>query len=373
MKKKIAILHFYPIEYYPPVLNLLNYFSDSNALNDLEISVFTCANDKGREPYCNNFIRIYRYELANKEDNSLVKAYKYLRLILGSLGKVVALGIETIVYFETISSLPVSIYKIFFRRNCNVFIHYHEYASKSWYDKYMKLVKYSHYLETRFLYNEAVWISQTNDDRKSLFQKDYPNIDRSKMHIMPNFPPIVWLNYLKPLEERKKNRIVYVGSLAFESSYIREFCEWIKSQELYSFDIYSYNIHKDVAYYLNNLKNERICYYEKGIEYDLLPTILNQYSIGVILHKAFNENYKYNATNKLFEYLACDLNVWFSKELLGCYSYVNTGSIPEVKPIDFLNLKRDKSYRMEQVGNYEPQQNWCEDVYNELLNEIKSK
>ncbi|MCG2462607.1 hypothetical protein K8352_17730 [Flavobacteriaceae bacterium F89] len=235
----------------------------------------------------------------------------------------------------------------------------------------MKFVKYSHYFETRFIYAKATWISQTNEDRLTLFQKDYPNIDRGKMHIMPNYPPKAWRNHLKPWHERKKNSMVYVGSLAFESTYIREFCDWIKSQEYYTLDIYSYNFHLEVENYLNNIHDDKIRFFPRGIEYDLLPTILNQYSIGVILHKAFNENYKYNATNKLFEYLACDLNVWFSKELLGCFKYINSGSYPIVKPFDFLNLERINPYGLETAKNYKPRHYWCEDVYNKLLVEIE--
>lgn len=369
-KKKIAILHFYPIEYYPPVLNLLNYLSTSNAINDLEISVFTCSNDKGRKPYSNDTISIYRFELAEKGDSNLIKSYKYVKLIFRSMAKIIKLDIETIIYFESISSLPATIYKRFFNQNCRIFIHYHEYAPKSWYEKYMKFVKYSHFFESHYLYRKASWISQTNSDRLKLFQKDHSNIDTRKMHVMPNFPPMVWRNYLKPLEEKRKNKIVYVGSLAFESTYIREFCEWIKSQEYYTLDIYSYNFHPEVENHLKNIHDDKIRFFPGGIEYDLLPIVLNKYDIGIILYKGYSENVIYCAPNKLFEYLACDLNVFFSKELLGCYQFVNSGSYPEVNPIDFLNLEPGYSFRMKTKGNYKPQHYWCEDVYNELLIEI---
>ena len=41
------------------------------------------------------------------------------------------------------------------------------------------------------------------------------------------------------------------------------------------------------------------------------PLIISQYQIGLVLYKGHIPNYIYNAPNKLFEYLACGLDVWY--------------------------------------------------------------
>ena len=45
------------------------------------------------------------------------------------------------------------------------------------------------------------------------------------------------------------------------------------------------------------------------------------YDIGLILYKATTDNYRYNASNKLFEYLALNLSVMYSDKMLGIKPY----------------------------------------------------
>lgn len=52
------------------------------------------------------------------------------------------------------------------------------------------------------------------------------------------------------------------------------------------------------------------------IDYYELPKELIKYDIGLVLYKGHIPNYIYNVPNKVYEYLACGLQVWYSKDLL---------------------------------------------------------
>jgi len=69
-----------------------------------------------------------------------------------------------------------------------------------------------------------------------------------------------------------------------------------------------------------------------------LPETLAEYDIGIILYNGSIPNYVYNAPNKLFEYYACGLDVWFPDKLKTSLSYVNTGVYPRIISLDFTKL-----------------------------------
>ena len=76
----------------------------------------------------------------------------------------------------------------------------------------------------------------------------------------------------------------------------------------------------------------------EGIQYQELPDVLTKYDVGVILYTGHIENYIYNAPNKLFEYLACGLDVWFPDVMKGSMPYLTTETYPKVMAVDFNQL-----------------------------------
>jgi len=371
-KNKLHIVHYYPLEFFPPITNLLDYLS--NELNEYEIIIYTTHNNLQRKPYNNNKIKIVRYPFPYKTDGKLIKLYKYIIFFISTLFKIIIDKPDKLLYYESISSWPAYVYKKYINPKCKIFIHYHEYASQDWYNKYMKLVSNFHKHEKSFLYTYATWISQTNHHRLRLFHKDNQNIKSNILKIMPNYPPKSWGNE-NTRTKKSYNRIVYIGSLSFESTYIKEFCYWILNQEYFIFEIYAYNLHNDVKEYLNKVQNSKITFHNGGIEYDEIPLKLKEFDIGIILHKAFNENYKYNATNKLFEYLAIGLDVWFPDELIGCQDYVSINSFPKVIPVDFKKLNTfNWKKAINRIGLRQNKETfYCEDVYKELVEELANE
>lgn len=366
---KLAIVHFQPLEYYPPVTNLLNYLSGKDRI---KVSVYTTVNNKQRAPYENKEIAIFRSPLPFPNETVIGKTYKYWLFNFVTILRLVKLKPQTILYYESYSAFPVYIYSRFLNQRSKIYIHFHEYSSKEWYKQGMKLVRWYHKLEQKYLWNKASWISQTNKDRIRLFLTDYPQIPLSKMKTMPNYPPQSWT--AKPAKkEFDKIRCVYIGSLSLQSAYIKEFCEWVANySNIISLDIYSYNIHEDTKIFLKTLNSLNIRFFEKGIEYDKIPEILDQYNVGLIMYRCLTENVKYCASNKLFEYLSRGLDVWFHQDMVGSYSYITTNEYPMVRKINYQNLNfnliKETMNREDLV--YKPFSYTCEQVFDIMLNHV---
>ena len=371
--KKLVIIHYLPVEYYPPITNLLDYIGDEYPELARKTNVFTSKNIKGRIPYCHKEIKIKRYPFPIPQDLFIVRFLKYWIFNLVSFLSILAKRPDTILYYESSSAWSAWFYSRFINKTCRIFVHNHEYFSPEWYAK-VPLSNYYHKLEQKWLYNKADWISQTNQNRMDLFHKDNPNLSFLSFKLMPNYPPIKWKELLQDKTRKQYPvKIVYVGSLAFQSSYIREFCLWVSNQKgNIIFDIYSYNLHNDVKDYLCNMSSPHINFYDKGIEYMEQPKILSQYDIGMILYNPMTLNYVYNAPNKLFEYLACGLDVWYSPKMLGIEPYKTENSFPKVLPIDFEDLDKFDWENAILRDNFELSEKnyFCENEYKRLITAI---
>lgn len=339
--KKIAVVHYMPLEYYPPVTNFLNYIG---SLKNSAITVFSATNTKNRKEFKNNAVgEISRVNFPVSSDTAFTRFFKYFKFNFNCFFKLLRFNPSEIIYFESYSAGAVYWYLRFFGKKKNLKVHYHEYSSPEWYDNGMRLVKLFHSYETKFLYSKADWISHTNQERIDLFLNDHPYIDPKKMHVVPNYPPKSWnrinsVNKLKQSNQSNPLKTIYVGSLSLEATYIKEYCEWIGQQEgKVTFDIYSYNLHEDTRQYLRSINLPYINFYDTGVEYDDLPQVLEKFDVGVILYKGLTENYVHNAPNKLFEYLVCGLEVWFSHKMKGCFPYISKEH-PRILPVDFCSL-----------------------------------
>lgn len=335
MKKKIAIIHYFPLEFYPPITNLLNCISK---VNNNKVQVFSTHNNKGRETYSNAKLDdICRVSSPQLSDFSILRLWKYLWFNVRVFFKLCWLRPDSILYFESNSVGPVYWYLKLVNSRTKLFIHYHEYVSRELYANGMQLTKWYHKQEQNYLYKKASSISQTNRDRISLFLKDNSMVSENKLNMLPNYPPKSWLNnkkYMIP-DFTGVVKTVYVGSLSLKDTYIKEYCEWVQSQKgKVIFDIYAYNLHNDTIDYLVKLNSKYINFYIEGVEYNQIPKLLANYDVGVILYKALTDNYKFNAPNKLFEYMACGLEVWYSEKMLGIQPY-NKQSSPRILSVNF--------------------------------------
>lgn len=376
---RLAVIHYLPLEYYPPITNFLYTLFNDKITSFNKVDIYTCFNINQREPFkLPNPIYIHRNSFPSGKDRIITRLYKYINFNLATLFGLIINYPNKLLYYESYSAWPAYIYAHYFNRKCQILIHNHEYSGKDWYESTMKQVRYYHHLEKKWLYKRAVWISQTNKDRLDFFHKDHPYINSEVLQEMPNYPPISWKNQINQQTIHKDTnskpiKLVYVGSLSFQSTYIKELCGWIISLNgKITLDIYAYNLYEDVKDYLTNINSPFINYYEEGIEYNDQPKILSQYDIGLILYKAHNQNYTYNAPNKLFEYLACNLDVWYPDVLMGPKPYNTNITFPIVIPVNFEKINQfnwQKAIDKEGL-EYKPSKYYCEKIYKQLIDKI---
>ncbi len=347
---KIVILHFQPIELYPPIQNLMRALANQASKDYIFYVLTTQGNfselDLFIAPATN--IKIIRLGNTGSKLSTIYKWYNYVKFYAGSLLQLICTSPQKIFYYETLSSLAPYLYKRFIDKNVPVFIHYHEYTSKNEYETGMTLSKKFHHFE-KYLYPNAVWISHTNEYRMQLFKNDITPIIILNSKIYANYPPKHWIQN-RSKEQSAIIKIVYVGALSMDTMYTREFATWVQSQDgKIIWDIYSYNCTEAVKNYFNLLNSTHISLRE-GVNYSELPSILYKYDVGVILYNGHSENYIYNAPNKLFEYLTCGLACWYPEQIKGCYEYDFCQSSLNVLRLNFENLQ---TYKLESMINIE--------------------
>ncbi len=361
--KKIAIIHYQPIEKYPPIMNFIHNLEIKN----ISCKVFTT---NSQINWFNSKFNIYR--LGSFSKNAVVRYCTYVNYNLVTFLQLLFYKPTKIIYYETYSSLPVYWYKRLFKAT-PIFIHFHEYVSPEEKQQSSCYVKYLLKKEAYLLKN-ANWISQTNKDRMELFQNDYPFINQSVCQIFPNYPPVNWQNLA---QGNKRNRaqttstkIIYVGALGIKSTYIEVFAKWVHQQNgAYYFDIFSDNIEKEVTEMLLSLKSPFISI-NQPINYFELPSILAYYDIGVVLYTGHIPNYVYNVPNKVFEYLVCGLDVWYSKDLISTAKFQHDNMIQNMEAICFkepTDIQKSKGSQSFPIYSFE-----CKFIFDKLVNDLES-
>jgi len=101
------------------------------------------------------------------------------------------------------------------------------------------------------------------------------------------------------------------------------------------------------------------------VPYKDLGALLSGYDIGVILYRAVTDNYIFNAPNKLFEYLACGLDVWYPKEMQGIHAY-DSEDTPKVKRLDYGKLE---NYSFNELFSKDRERRFIEDYHAETVYE----
>ena len=192
------------------------------------------------------------------------------------------------------------------------------------------------YLEAKLL-KKVCWVSHTNVERLNLFHNDHIFLQKNILNTYPNFPPENW-NDIKKVKVIKNDKInfVYVGSLSFETMYLKEFINWIHlNSKSYNLDIYSSsNLKYELNNYLlfENISNVKI--YDE-VNYFDLPKFLINYDYGLVLYKGHIPNYVYNVPNKVYEYLSCGLKVLYSNKILSINNFKKNHNITNIFEFDF--------------------------------------
>lgn len=335
---KIFIVHFQPLEKYPPVLNMLRHLAAVKT-HGLNIHAISTAAGNGKKLLKVDGITIHRVCKWRNGMSRIDRLLLYVQFQVRALALLRMNKPENVLYYETLSAGAPILYKNWFNRKSKLYIHYHEYTSPAEYKQGMFVARWLHWLEKR-IYKKAVWVSHTNLQRAKLFAEDIGSAAPAEVQAIPNYPPRKWKQVSASITSPKSNRIgfVYVGALSLDTMHLVSFANFIAGNPLkYYWDIYSDNFSPEVISFFERHNAPNI-FFRGGVEYDDLPSILPHYDIGVILYKGHIPNYIYNAPNKLFEYLTAGLDAWFPREMEGCVPYKTYKTYPEVLEIDFQQL-----------------------------------
>lgn len=340
-KKVICLVHFNPLELFPPAMNMANYF-ESKMDNGI-VKIFTTNAQKAPFVFVSNggSLSITRLGWTGQSLSFLKRLITYLWFNLGVLSWMIIRRPSAVLYCETISAFAPVFYKKYINKGVKLMIHYHEYMTPEEYKRGMVLVRKLNVFEKR-VYNQAAWLSHTNGKRLKLFKEDLGEGYNFIGQILPNFPPQSWtvneVNMPVQFASNRPLRIVYLGNLNLQKLYIKEFSNWVVKQKgAVIWDIYSLNNTSDTDAFFDKLNSSFINFKGAAAYFDL-PLILKKYDVGVILYKGLSLNWIYSVPNKLFEYHVCGLDVWISSEIVSALDYAKVDSLPLIQSIDYQNM-----------------------------------
>lgn len=377
MYKKIAIVHFQPIEKYPPIINLLNCLSSVSVKDKTQIYIYTQFSSDQNWSYAPTYheMHVVRQTSINHHSDKLKRMFGYFRFYFATFYQLLKRKPEKVLVYENLSILPVWLWSFFKQKKSEIYIHYHEYTSPEEYKTGTFIMKMNYLIEKK-LVQKAIWVSHTNDKRMEKFRKDFHLQKGDSFRILANYPPVSWASAAGRKNEADKDferiGIVYVGALSLETMYVKEFAEWIsKYPDMFYWDIYTQQPTGEIYSFLQQTKIENISV--KGfVEYKDLPLILAKYDVGVILYKGHIPNYVYNAPNKLFEYLTKELDVWYPEEMEGIHQYKTTDQYPQVISLNFKNLQKLKPEKLlrNKALTYIPFNRYAEKEYAEIIERL---
>ena len=90
--------------------------------------------------------------------------------------------------------------------------------------------------------------------------------------------------------------------------------------------------------FLSAHESPNISFHPEGIDYDELPDELPRHDVGLILYRARSQNFLFNETNKLFEYRACGLSVWYPRQMKSIERVREETADSSLLPLSFESL-----------------------------------
>jgi hypothetical protein len=370
---QIVIIHFQPLELYPPVCNLLDYLG-KNSTDKIIVITTEHKGDKIFSLYKNASQQILIKRASAIVPSSALRLFHYFFFYIDSLRCLLKHRPKSVLYFETLSSWPALMYKKIKGSKVRLLAHYHEYCSPQEYANNMLLTKVLHRKEIKMYPHSYHWISQTNEVRlqKLITDNQLESTHHSVFHTMPNYPSRYWARRKTNYGTSKKVRLVYVGSLGYDTTYLKELAEWVvKNKGHFTLDLYSHNTDEKTIAFLDSLKAEGVKFHG-AINYSEMPEVLANYDVGIVIYKPVSDNWIQNAPNKVFEYLACGLDVWFSKTMTYAIKFSTEDTFPKIIPVDFENLDEfDFKKAVNRTGLLYKEGNFFyENVYVEILAEL---
>ena len=338
---RVAVVHVPPLERYPPVMNALNFFGQQP---DLEVTAISAETPPNQKPFESEAIRIHRIRLHDAKASKVKNALHAFRWHWSAARILASWQPDVILYWDPQSALACYLCLRWMSCRAKLFVHHHEYHSPEDLRRPgMRVARVGHFFERKWLFRNAIWVSQTNPERMKRFRQDVPNLVDQQARILPNYPPASWSK--APRTEwggcpAETLRLVYVGSLSLNDTFIGPLVDWLIDHPAagMTLDIFTNNCEQKTLEFLKNASGSIVRVHERGVEYERIPDVLAEFDVGLVLYRCRTVNYQFNASNKLFEYLMCDLDVWYPPVMLGVKPFARLDTFPRVIEVDFEDL-----------------------------------
>ena len=370
---KLVLLHQLSLERYPPAANLLRTLHQQARL---EAAVITTSDNVAPGAAVPSELPVWRLPFASPQDSIW---RRWGMAFLWHLRAAVIcwwLKPAAVISMEPHSALAAWLWLVLLRGRSRLLLHHHEYYTPADYLRLgNRLTRLNRWFENRLL-RQAVWVSQTNSDRLRLFRTDHPELTDGQCHVLPNYPPRAWLQSLPaerswPSSDAGPLRLVYVGSVSLHDTWIGPLVEWLNSpaNSGCTLDVFCYNLDPTTRSFLQKQTSPAVRFHGQGVDYDQLPQLLSKFDVGLILYRCNTVNFVWNASNKLFEYLMCGLDVWYPSCMLGVRPYARSDAAPRVLETDFEKLDQlNLAERRDRAGlPWQPWTTTCEDALEPLI------
>jgi hypothetical protein len=334
---RIAYLHALPLEYYPPARNTLTLMCRRPGW---QVRAWSSRNRRGLRTWDQSGVEVTRPTDADPRSILPLRVAGYLAWHVRAAAGIAAWRPDALISVEPHSALAAWMYYNIFRGKAALFIHHHEYyAPEDFLRPGMRLLRSTCRLERGDLFARAAWVSQTNEERMRLLRAWNPNIRGDAARILPNYPPEEWIGKAAALHSRPASgriRLIYLGSVSFEDTFIREAATWVaRHADRASLHVAGNNIKQEVWNWLHALGSPNITFDSSGCDYSELPDLLTQFDVGLVLYKGNTLNFVHNIPNKTIEYLACGLDVWYPREVEGMRRFHESFPEERLVEVDF--------------------------------------
>lgn len=343
---KLAVVHQLPLEIYPPVTNALEVFSLKAGWT---VRAWSSGNHRGLPDQAVQGVNITRPVYPGPQKGKLLRLVGFLGWHLRVALDLARWKPDVVISIEPHSALGVWFYYRLFRSSARLLIHHHEYyAPADFLRPGNHTSRLSHRAELAGLFQRAEWVSQTNADRLQMMRDDLGVPAGDQWQIWPNYPPSGWRERAGAVRTARGPaagsplRLVYVGSLSFEDTFVREAVNWVASHpEQLTLHVCGYNIKPDVAKWIESLALVNVTIDARGCRYSEQPELLAGFDVALVLYKGNTLNFVYNIPNKVVEALVCGLEVWFPGEMLGLSGFAKEHPALPLRSIDFGSLERE--------------------------------
>lgn len=338
-----------------------------NTLLSKKFELVVYSTNQNKNWFLKNNLIIRRF--SHSFGSFIQRYYCYVLFNIGGFLKLIFDRPQIVMCFETYSIGPVFFYKMMYPKT-EIFIHFHEFDGVEQKLNTSGYVRFLQRLENILMHN-AKWISHTNNDRINLFLSEHRDIKQERVVQFPNYPiREIWKTENRRIFNSESIKLVYVGALGVNTTYIVEILDWISHVDsVFELTIFPGNIDPEVKILIEKHEGSNIRLEEKIPYYDL-PKILHNFDVGLVLYNGNVPNMVFNVPNKVNEYLACGLNVWYSDVLVTTQTFSKENPDYPLFAVDFSKgIQMEVPPISEEPFEY---RHWHEDAVKPLMDALQA-